>query len=53
MTRREVALSFVRNFCEGRISDLGELLAEDLEFQGPFLSASTRETYLAALRADP
>lgn len=53
MTRREVALSFVRYFCEGRISDLGALLVEDLEFRGPFLSANTRETYLAALYADP
>jgi hypothetical protein len=53
MTRREVALSFVRYFCEGRISDLGGLLTDDLEFQGPFPYASTRENYLAALHADP
>ena len=53
MTRKETAISYIQLFCEGRVPELGELLAEDFRFQGPLVSSGSKEAYLASLKADP
>ena len=53
MKNREVALEFVRCFCAADVDGLASLLAEDLEFHGPFSQFSSRDAYLESLKSDP
>lgn len=50
---RDTALRYVELFCRADLEGLGRILAEDLRFEGPWLQASSRHEYLAALTADP
>ena len=53
MSHQANALDFVTAFCEGRLDDLSQWLADDLHFHGPMLECSGREAYLEALRKSP
>ena len=53
MNKREVALEFLRCFCSGDIEGLVPLLAEDLQFRGPFFQFDSSNAYLRSLRDDP
>ena len=53
MTRTETALSFVQLFSDGNLEGLKEILADNLEFRGPLLSAHSSSEYLEALEASP
>ena len=50
---RELALEFVRAFGAADLKRMAPLLAEDLRFRGPVLSANSRAKYFEALEADP
>ena len=53
MNRKETALEYVRCFCRGDVTALGELLSEDFRLTGPFLQGVSKTEYLDILRADP
>lgn len=53
MTRAEIAKEFVDRFCSGNLEGLGELLQEDLHFQGPLFQFDSRNDYLECLHNDP
>ncbi len=53
MNNRELALQFIKLFCEGDIDGLSSLLAEDLRVTGPLLQVTSRAQYVGALRNDP
>jgi hypothetical protein len=53
MTRREVVMEFLRCFSSGDIDALEPLLAEDLQFSGPFHHFGSRYAYIQSLREDP
>lgn len=53
MTHTQTALEYIRSFAEGEIEKLGSLLAEGLQFTGPYLEVASRADYLDALRGDP
>ncbi len=48
-----LALEFVRAFGAADLEGMARLLAEDLRFRGPVLSANSRAKYLEALERDP
>lgn len=53
MTRRETVMDFLRCFCGSDIDALEPLLAEDLQFSGPFHHFGSRYAYIQSLRDDP
>jgi hypothetical protein len=53
MDNQVVALKFLSCFCAGDINGLAPLLAEDLEFTGPFHRLRSRDEYLDILKNDP
>ena len=40
MSHRNLALQFIQHFCTGNVDALAPLLADDLRFTGPLLSAA-------------
>ena len=49
-----LAREFLRIFYgDGDLEELNSILAEDLEFSGPFIQTKTAEAYMAALRKSP
>ncbi len=53
MNNRDVTMEFLRCFCAGDINGLVPLLAEDLQFTGPFHHLSSSDAYLDSLKNDP
>lgn len=53
MTNREVVLEFLRYFCGGDIDGLETLLAEDLQFSGPYHHFGSRYAYIQSLKDAP
>lgn len=53
MNNREVALDYIRHFCDGDVEGLKPLLADKLRFNGTFHSYNSAEEYLEGLREDP
>lgn len=53
MKNREIALEYLRCFCNGDIEGLEPLLATDLVFSGTFHSFDSSEDYLSSMRSDP
>lgn len=53
MSRRDTVLAFLAHFCDGDVDRLEPLLAEDLQFFGPFYHFGSRYAYLQSLRDDP
>ncbi len=53
MTQRQVSLSFIRAFCDGDIVAIGNLLTEDLRFEGPYHRFDSRDAYLCRLEENP
>lgn len=53
MTNRQVAIEFLRCFCAGDLDGLASLLADDLQFNGPFHQFRSRAAYLDSLKKDP
>lgn len=53
MSRRDTVLEFLKCFCAGDIDGLEPLLAEDLQFSGPFYHFGSRYAYIQGLRDDP
>ena len=53
MNNRELAIEFVRCFCAGDVSGLASILAEDLQFRGPFHHFGSNQAYLDSLEAEP
>ena len=53
MASRDIALEFIRRFCSADADGLAPLLADDLEFNGPFFQFNSREAYLQSLKSDP
>ena len=53
MNNREIALEFPRSFCAGDVNGLYPILAEDLQFKGPFYSFSSRDAYLESFKYEP
>ena len=52
-TRQDAVRRFLQAFCEGDVDGLESLLAEDLQFSGPFHHFGSRFAYLESLRGDP
>ena len=52
MTAKEISLAFIKRFCESDVQGLAPLLAEKLEFHGPFLQCDSRDEYLSHLSVD-
>ena len=53
MTKREVVQEFLRCFCSADVDALEPLLAEDLQFSGPYHHFGSRYAYIQSLREDP
>ena len=53
MSRRDAVRKFLDRFCAGDIDGLEPLLAEDLQFSGPFYHFGSRYAYIQSLRDDP
>ena len=53
MNNGETAMEFLRCFGAGDVNGLEPLLAEDLQFNGPFYSFTSRDAYLDSLKNDP
>ena len=53
VTNREVAMAYLKHFCAGNVDGLASLLADDLEFKGPFHQFSSSRAYIQSLRDDP
>jgi hypothetical protein len=53
MTNRDVALEYLRCFCNGNIDGLSPLLADRLRFLGTFHDYCSASEYLDSLRNDP
>lgn len=53
MTRRDAVLRFLKCFCDADVDGLEPLLAEDLQFSGPFYHFGSRFAYIQSLRDDP
>ena len=53
MTNRDLTLRFIERFCAGDVEGLVSILAENLQFRGPFHQFESREGYLTCLRNDP
>jgi hypothetical protein len=53
MNRRDLAMAFIHRFCSGDIDGVASLLAEDLQFTGPFHQFDSRAAYLESLSRDP
>jgi hypothetical protein len=53
MPHRELALEYIQCFAAGDVEGLGAVLAEGLQFRGPYLSVDSKAAYLDALRGDP
>lgn len=53
MTKRDIAMEYLRCFCDGDIDGLALLLAPDLKFMGPLHIFTSSEQYLDSLRAEP
>ena len=53
MSHRAVALEFIQTFAAGDVASLERLLADDLQFTGPYLTATSKTEYLAILKSDP
>ena len=53
MTKREVVQEFLRCFCSADVDGLEPLLAEDLQFSGPYHHFGSRYAYIQSLRDDP
>jgi len=53
MTKRAIALEYLRCFCEGSIDGIESLLAPDLTFNGTLGEYQSATQYLNALRSDP
>ena len=53
MNNRDIALEYIKSFCNANINALKPLLATDLQFKGPFHTFDSAEDYLESLRKDP
>jgi len=53
MTKREIALEYLRCFCEASIDGIESLLAPGLKFTGTLGEYQSAAHYLDALRSDP
>lgn len=53
MKNKDIALEYLKCFCNGDIEGLHPLLAHDLTFAGPFHSFGSSLEYLDSLRKDP
>jgi len=53
MANRELAMEFLRCFCAGDVNGLAALLADDLQFKGPFHEFKSSEAYVDTLKTDP
>ncbi len=53
MTNREVAVEYLEHFCGGNVDGIASLLADDLDFKGPFHQFSSSVDYLQRLRDAP
>ena len=53
MKNRDIALEFIKSFCNANINALEPLLAADLQFKGPFHNFKSSKDYLESLSNDP
>lgn len=53
MDNRDIALEYIKSFCNANINALETLLADDLQFKGPFHTFNSSKDYLESLRNDP
>lgn len=53
MSRRDAVRQFLQRFCDADVDGLEPLLAEDLQFSGPFYHFGSRFAYIQSLRDDP
>lgn len=53
MGNQDIALKYIKSFCNANINALEPLLAADLRFTGPFRTFKSAEDYLESLRKDP
>jgi len=53
MNEKNIAIDFLKSFCDGSIENLASFLAEDLEFIGPYLQAESKKQYIDSLVSNP
>lgn len=53
MTHREIALEYLKCYCNGHIEGLEPLLSPNLKFKGTLHAFDSFEAYMAGLRIDP
>jgi hypothetical protein len=53
VSNRDLAINYLQAFCAGNLSRLDSLLAEDLNFRGPFHTFRSASEYMDSLRCDP
>lgn len=52
MKSKQLAIEFVKRFCEGDVEALEPLLADDFTLKGPLFQFESRAAYLDSLRSD-
>ena len=50
---RDVAVTFLRCFCDGDIDGVAATLSDDFSLEGPLFRFDSRDAYLARLKKDP
>lgn len=53
MTNKEIAMEYLRCFCEGDIPGIEALLSNDLKFSGTFHSFNSAKEYINSLIKNP
>ena len=53
MSNRDIALEYIKSFCDANINALESLFTADLQFKGPFHTFKSSKDYLESLRNDP
>lgn len=49
----EAALQYINSFFYGNVSELKNILADDLIFEGPFYKSCSADDYINSLKEDP
>ena len=53
MSKQELAIEYLRCFCDGNIDSLELLLSDDLKFEGTFHKFDSAAEYIHSLKNDP
>lgn len=53
MDKQELAINYIKHFCNGDIEKLKDLLTTDFKLDGPLFKFQSRDLYITSLLNDP